>query len=62
MNEEDNTKIQNDIKEVSKGKGIIMGDFNHGRIKWKTLDSTGPAISRLSKRNYEQKLACNIKT
>ena len=30
INEEDNTKIQNAIKEVSKGVCIIMGDFNHG--------------------------------
>ena len=41
INEEDNTKIQNVIKEVSKGECIIMGDFNHGNIQWKYLDSTG---------------------
>ena len=29
INEEDNRKIQNATKEVSKGKCIIMGDFNH---------------------------------
>ena len=40
-NEEDNTKIQNAIKEVSKGECIIMGDFNHGHIQWKSLESTG---------------------
>ena len=39
--EEDNTKIQNVIKEVSKGERIIMGDFNHGHIQWKSLESTG---------------------
>ena len=33
INEEDNTKIQNAIKEVSKGEYIIMGDFNHGHIQ-----------------------------
>ena len=33
INEEDNTKIQNAIKEVSKGECIIMGDFNHGHIQ-----------------------------
>ena len=32
INEEDNTKIQNAIKKVSKGECIIMGDFNHGHI------------------------------
>ena len=40
INEEDNTKIQNAIKEVSKGE-CIMGDFNHGHIQWKSLESTG---------------------
>ena len=41
INEEDNTKIQNAIKEVSKGECMIMGDFNHGHIRWKSLESTG---------------------
>ena len=41
INEEDNTKMQNAIKELSKGECIIMGDFNHGHIQWKSLDSTG---------------------
>ena len=41
INEADNTKIQNAIKEVSKGECIIMGDFNHGHIQWKSLESTG---------------------
>ena len=41
INEEDNTKIQNAIKEVSKGECIIMGDFRHGHIQWKSLESTG---------------------
>ena len=40
INEEDNTKIQNAIKEVSKGECIIMGDFHHGHIQWKPLEST----------------------
>ena len=30
---EDNTKIQNAMKEVSKGECIIMGDFNHRHIQ-----------------------------
>ena len=29
------------ITEVSKGDCIIVGDFNHGNIKWDTLQSTG---------------------
>ena len=37
INEEDNTKIQNAIKEVSKGECIIMGDFNHGHIQFLLL-------------------------
>ena len=41
INEEDNTKIKNAIKEVSKGECIIMGDFNHGHIQCNSLESTG---------------------
>ena len=41
INEEDNTKIQNAIKEFSKGECIIMGYFNHGHIQRKSLKSTG---------------------
>ena len=41
INEEDNTKIQNAIKEVSKGECITMGDFNHGNIQRNSLESTG---------------------
>ena len=33
--------IHNVISEVSKGDCIIMGDFNHGNIKWATLQCTG---------------------
>ena len=33
INKEDNTKLQNAIKEVSKGECLIMGDFNHGHIQ-----------------------------
>ena len=36
-----NEKIQNAIREVSKGDCIVMGDFNHGNIQWDTLESTG---------------------
>ena len=41
INTDENEKIQNAIKEVSKRDCIIMGDFNHGRIQWKSLQSTG---------------------
>ena len=41
INEEDNTKIKNAIKEVSKGECIIMGDFNHEHIQCNSLQSTG---------------------
>ena len=51
MNEEDNrelqdaikegSKLQDAIKEVSNGECIIMGDFNHGHIQWKSVESTG---------------------
>ena len=39
INEEDNTKIKNAIKEVR--ECIIMGDFNHGHIQSNSLESTG---------------------
>ena len=32
INKEDNRKLQNAIKEVSKGECIITGDFNHGNL------------------------------
>ena len=38
---QNNEKIHNAINDVSKGDCIIMGDFNHGNIKWDTLQSTG---------------------
>ena len=41
MNKQNNENIHNVISEVSKGDCIIMGDFNHGNIKWDTLKSTG---------------------
>ena len=40
ISEEDNTKIQNTIKEVSKGECIIMGWASHEHIQWKYLEST----------------------
>ena len=36
-----NKKRHNAISEVNKGDCIIMGHFNHGNIKWDTLQSTG---------------------
>ena len=41
INEEDNTKIQNAVKEVSKRECIIMGNFNNGHIQCKSLESKG---------------------
>ena len=38
---QNNEKIHNAISEVSKGDCIIMGDFNHGNIKWDSQQSTG---------------------
>ena len=34
ITKQNNEKIHNAISEVSKGDCIIMGDFNHGNIKW----------------------------
>ena len=41
ITKQNNEKMHNAISEVSKGDCIIMGDFNHGNIKWDTLQSTG---------------------
>ena len=41
ITKESNEKIQNAIREVSKGDCIVMGDINHGNIQWDTLESTG---------------------
>ena len=41
ITKQNNQKIHNAISEVSKGDCIIMGDFNHGHIKWDSLQSTG---------------------
>ena len=43
---DENEKIQNAIKEVSKRDCIIMGDFSHGRIQWKSQQSTGSEDQR----------------
>ena len=41
ITKQNNEKIHNAISEVSNGDCIIMGDFNHGNIKWDSLQSTG---------------------
>ena len=41
ITKESNEKIQNAIREVSKGDCIVMGDFNLGNIQRDTLESTG---------------------
>ena len=38
---QNNQHIHNAISEVSKGDCIIMGNFNHGNIKWDSQKSTG---------------------
>ena len=40
-NQAEQRKIHNAISEVSKGDCVIIGDFNHGNIKWDILHSTG---------------------
>ena len=39
ITKQNNEKLHNAISEVSKGDCIIMEDFNHGNIKWDTLQS-----------------------
>ena len=41
ITKQNNEKIHNAIREVSKGDCIIMGNFNHEHIKWDSLQSTG---------------------
>ena len=41
ITKQNNDKIHNAISQVCKGYCIIMGDFNHGNIKWDSLQSTG---------------------
>ena len=44
---QNNEKIHKAISEVSKGDCIIMGDFNHGDIKWDSQQSTGVEDQKL---------------
>ena len=41
ITKQNNVNIHNAISEVSKEDYIIMGEFNHGHIKWDTQRSTG---------------------
>ena len=41
ITKQNNEKIHYAISEVSKRDCIIIKDFNHGNIKWDTLQSTG---------------------
>ena len=41
IGQEEDVKLQNVIREVSKGECVIMGDFNHGHIQWESLESAG---------------------
>ena len=47
ITKQNNEKIHNAISEVSKGDCIIMGDFNHGNIKWDSQQSTGVEDQRV---------------
>ena len=47
ITKQNNEKIHNALSEVSKGDCIIMRDFNHGNIKWDTLQSTGVEDQKL---------------
>ena len=40
ITQQNNEQIHNAISEVCKGDCIIIGDFNHGNIKWDSLQST----------------------
>ena len=40
-NQTEQRNIHNAISEVNKGDCILMGDFNHGNMKWDTQQSTG---------------------
>ena len=40
ITKQNNETIHNAIADVTKGDCIIMRDFNHGNIKWDTLQST----------------------
>ena len=39
ITKQNNNKLHNAMSEVSNGDYIIMGDFNHGNIKWDTIQT-----------------------
>ena len=41
ITKESHGKIQNAIRDVSKGDCIVIGEFNHGNIQWQTGENTG---------------------
>ena len=41
IGQEEDVKLQKAIREVSKGKCVMMGDFNHSHTQWESLDNTG---------------------
>ena len=47
ITKQNNEKIHNAITKVSKGDCILMGDCNHGNIKWDTQQSTGVEYQQL---------------
>ena len=47
ITKQNNEKIHNAISEASKGDCIIIGNFNHGNIKWDTIQSTGVEDQKL---------------
>ena len=47
---EENEKMHNAIKEVSKRDCIIMGDFNHGHIEWTEYRERGSRVFKFSTR------------
>ena len=47
VTKQNNENIHNAISEVNKGECFIMGDFNHGNIKWDTQQSTGVEDQKL---------------
>ena len=55
-NQREQRKIHNAIGEVSKGDCIIMGDFNHGNIKW----DTGVEIALIRLSGLSKKLSGQV--
>ena len=47
ITKQNNEKRRNAITEVSKGDCIIMVAFNHGNIKWDTIQNTGVEDQKL---------------